>query len=173
MLVMFPLIFVADTKTIYGYNFVVPLKKSIGFLLSMFTFKPGKPIKLNCSTTFGWSFHWFALVGGSAIGAVEGVFCRFITGSPNVSIKSSLIGSIERVTTAAAVRSWVGRKASPPLVLTHFRGNWSAEISSFDLDSDSVKLGDEVEHELIESESPIQNHRHYLQDLPWSSGRFG
>ena len=30
MLVVFPPIFVADTKLIYGYNFVAPLKEGLG-----------------------------------------------------------------------------------------------------------------------------------------------
>ena len=34
MLVVFPPIFVADTKIIHGYNFVAPLRKQINGLLS-------------------------------------------------------------------------------------------------------------------------------------------
>ena len=35
MLVVFPAIFVAETKIIYGYNFVVPLSNIIGLFHSM------------------------------------------------------------------------------------------------------------------------------------------
>ena len=38
MLVVFPPIFVADTKVIYGYNFVAPLKYLKIFLIPIRTF---------------------------------------------------------------------------------------------------------------------------------------
>ena len=41
MLVVFPLIFVADTKIIYGYNFVAPLKQIFhGFLFNIRNYSP-------------------------------------------------------------------------------------------------------------------------------------
>ena len=122
-------LFVSNTIVLISSSATNKLKKSIGFLLSMFTFKPGTLVKLNCSMTFGWSFYWFEHVGGSAIGATGDVFCRFITGCPNVSIKSSYWGSIEGFTDAVAVGFRVVWKASPPLVLTRFRHNWLTAIS--------------------------------------------